>query len=240
MTNLYLLLLHKHRLIHAIDLGVDADASRIIIDAVETIDGIGVHHLLVHRIPVFLDFLRVPTFCIAEAGCHVEILEQREGGTDRYFVLHTIAPILDIVFLEDLIVLSVDAGRESSAVSQGDFLIPPFVAHRMLALEGEDGRERDVQVGQSDRDGRVACGLSNVGRKRDIKFLVREIARIAHTGRLGVLRHCLGIVQVADIGLLITAGREVHAGREGGVGIGLGILTVRPHNLKVLSLGIVG
>ena len=41
------------------------------------------------------------------------------------------------------------------------------------------------------------------------------------------------VVHVADVLSLVTAAGKVNAGREGGVGVGLGVLTVAPHNLEV-------
>ena len=42
------------------------------------------------------------------------------------------------------------------------------------------------------------------------KEVIRKVTRIADTGSLGILRHCLGVVHIADIGTLITTGSKVH------------------------------
>ena len=51
----------------------------------------------------------------------------------------------------------------------------------MLALEGVDGSEVDVDIGQGEVDGRVAHGLCDVGCGRYLELTVEEVARIADT-----------------------------------------------------------
>ena len=144
MTDLYLLLFHKHGLIHTIYLSVDTDATCIVVHTVEAIDCIGVDHLLFYWIPIFLYFLSIPALSIAKVRCYVEIFEQRERSVDRNIVFRSVAPVLDIALFEDKVVFSIDAGREASTISHGYFLIPTFVAHRMLAFEWEYSRKRNV------------------------------------------------------------------------------------------------
>ena len=71
-------------------------------------------------------------------------------------------------------------------------------------------------------------------------MLVGKVTRIADTGSLGILRHCLGVVHIADIGTLITTGSKVHTGRKGRIRTRFRVLPVRPHHLEVFGNRVVG
>ena len=243
MTYLYGFLREDERFVHAVYLGVDAHAGAIVVHAVEAI------YRIAHfcsgtvgagcRIPVFHHFTRVPAFGVVHTGSHIEVLEQGKGGADGNFVLHTVLPVSDQVRLEEQVVLGLYAVLQSSGVAYGNLFVPFLFAHSFLSFEREDSGQRNVQVGQSHVDRRVAHVLCNVRCSRQRQFLVEQVACIADTGGLGVLRHGLRVVHVVDVGTLVATGGEVHTGRECLVGVGFGILAVRPHNLEVLGHRIV-
>ena len=78
-------------------------------------------------------------------------------------MLHTIAPILYDVAIHELVFLGADRVRQVASIAHRNFLVPALFAHSMFAAERIETRERDVEVGQSHGDRRVAHVLREVG-----------------------------------------------------------------------------
>lgn len=68
------------------------------------------------RVPVFHHLTRVPTFCIADGGSYIKILEQSKGSADRYFMLHTILPVLYQVGFKQQIIFCLDAISQTARI----------------------------------------------------------------------------------------------------------------------------
>ena len=60
------------------------------------------------------------------------------------------------------------------------FLVPAFLARHLLALEGIEARDRGIQVGQRQGDGRVAHVLVQVHRRRQRQADAREACTITY------------------------------------------------------------
>ena len=155
-------------------------------------------------------------------------------------VLEAVAPVLDEVGLEELILLGGDGVGDLTGIRHGDLLVPTLLAHLMLATEGVEAAQRDAEVGQGDGYGGVAHVLRKVGRGRDGKADASEgVAETYGTGTRA-LRVRERVVHALEILALIVLGGKVDASREGGVGACLGVLRVSPLELKALRDGVVG
>ena len=132
-----------------------------VIDIVQAINRVG-HFLLRAFVPRAHDFRGVHAVGEVERGVDVQVVEQRERAADGDLVLHSVAPVLDEVRLEQLVFLRGDGVGEMSRVTHRNFLVPPFFSHHFLAFEGVEARNRDVQVWQRHGDGRVAHILRQI------------------------------------------------------------------------------
>ena len=98
---------------------------------------------------------------------HVDIVEQGEVAADWNRVIPSVAPVLYQVRLEELVFFGVDTVGYLSGVRHRNLLIPTFIASCVLALEGIESRERDIEVGQRYRQCRVAHVLREVGSRAE-------------------------------------------------------------------------
>ena len=99
-----------------------------------------------------------------ERGIDVEIVEKCEVGIDRNVVLETVSPVFDEIRLEQFVLFCLDRVGETARVAYGNLLVPSLIAHHMLALEGVETADADVQVGHCQGDRRVAHVLRKVHR----------------------------------------------------------------------------
>ena len=88
-----------------------------------------------------------------ERGIDVEIVEKCEVGVDRNVVLETVFPVFDEVRLEQFILFCLDRVGEATCVAYGNLLVPALIAHHMLAFEGVEAADADIQVGHCQSDG---------------------------------------------------------------------------------------
>ena len=134
---------------------------------------------------------------------------------------HTVLPVLDEIAVEQQVLFRVDAVREGSCVGSGYLLVPSLPAYRLLALEGIEAVERDVQGGQSHGDAGVAHVLREVEGTRERQAYVCERLAVADGRGTCALRVALRIVHGRQVVALVAAGSEVHAGAEALGGIRL-------------------
>ena len=62
---------------------------------------------------------------------------------------HSVAPVLDEIAVEELVLLGVYAIGQGTCVAHGYLLIPSFTSCGFFPLEGIESALRDVQSGQS-------------------------------------------------------------------------------------------
>ena len=223
----------------SVELGGGRHAEVPVIDVVESVHRIYAL-LLVGNIPRAL--LPLEVHAVSEIECRVDVQEpeEREVAADGYDVLDAVAPVARQARLHDLVLLGSDGVGDVAGIAHGDLLVPPFLAHHVLALEGIEARDADVQVGESHGDGRVAHVLLQVH---------GAAQRHADAGEAGAPRHGAGtrrlgaqlwVVHRREVVLLVARGGKVDTGRQRAVGVGLGILTVAPLHLEAGGLLVVG
>ena len=159
-------------------------------------------------------------------------------------MLHSVSPVFNQIRLEEQILFGRDAVAESSRIAHGDLLIPTFLADCPLPLEGESTAHRDGHAGERDSDGGVAGGLVDTHVRRDGERVIGEALRDVDRRALRFLVDCslasgAGVITVLVIPV-VGRGREINTGREGAIGIGLGILCVRPSHLEIFRQAIIG
>ena len=78
----------------------------------ETVNRISIHLLSTGtgfiRFPVFHNFTRIPTFCIADRGCDIEVFEQSKSSANRNFMLHPIFPVFYQIRFEQQVIFGFD------------------------------------------------------------------------------------------------------------------------------------
>ena len=77
-------------------------------------------------------------------------------------MLHTVAPVAREFGVEQLVFLGRDGVAELAGIAHRDFLIPALLAGHLLAFEGIEAADGDVQVGHGQGDGGVAHVLVEV------------------------------------------------------------------------------
>ena len=65
--------------------------------------------------------------------------------------------------MQQLILLGGDRVAEVTRILHRDLLVPALGPCPLLTLEGVETRDRDIKIGQCERDGRVAHVLVQVG-----------------------------------------------------------------------------
>ena len=232
-------LVGQDELVGAIEFGVGGNREAVVIDIVEAEHRVAHSHLAV-SIPRLLHLVTVHTVGEVERRRDVQVVEERERGTDGHLMTHTVAPVLDETLLEELVLLGRKAVGQRTRVAHGNLFVPALGSHGLLALEGVETLEADIECGQGNRERTVAHVLGQVESTRKRKSDAAERLGVTDTARTRTLRVALGIVHRGEVVALITAGGKVHTGREGLRGIGLGILAVAPGQLETLAHAVVG
>ena len=155
-------------------------------------------------------------------------------------MLHRIAPVFDKARLEQEVFLRRNAVSQIPRVRERYLFVPSLITDCLLAFKGIDAAQGKREVGQSNRNRRVLRSLANRSRSRDIQREVGETLRETDTRAL----HVVGSPRTQGRAVILVAGittrGEVHARREGAVGIRLGVLCMCPLNLEVFRERIVG
>ena len=221
----------RQRSIHAVKFRIGSQTHREIVDIVETINGVSLHSSVL-VVPRLHDLLRIHTVGKGEIGCDVDVIEEREGGINRYLMTHTIAPVLDKTALEEQILLGVDAVCECAGIAHAYLLVPTLLACHLLALEGIEAVELDSQVGQRNRKAAILYLLGKVEVATQRQTDIGEGLTVVDTARPDTLRIAFRIVHADEIIALVTACREVYASRETLCRVGFRVLSVSPGYLE--------
>ena len=104
-----------------------------------------------------------PVYSCAQHGGFGILDEINMAKNEALAVLHAVLPVFDEVGVHELVFLGRDGVAKLAGVAHGDFLIPSFFSHLVLAAEGIEAGDADVQVGQRHGDARVAHILAQVG-----------------------------------------------------------------------------
>ena len=210
-----------------------------VIDVVEAVDGVGA--LLRGRVvPGPVDLLGVHAVGEAQRGCDVDDVEEREVGLHGNGVLQSVAPVVDEVGVEQLVLLRGDAVAHLARVADGDLLVPAFLASSVLAAEGVESGDAHIEVWQGERDDPVAHVLREVGRGAERHADGGEARAVADGRGACRLGQRLRVVHRVEVVALITRCGEVDARRELAEGTGLRVLAMVPLDLEALLLGVVG
>ena len=144
-------------------------------------------------------------------------------------MLETGLPVSQEIRFEELVLAYLtDSYLGITRIAQLNLLIPTFLTYAVLALKGVYAGHIDAQVRQGHRDSGVARRLTDERTHRQVPRTIGETLRITDRTGFGVLRIQLAVVITVDIAAVVSAGREVDAGREGSIRIGFAILLVRP------------
>ena len=225
--------------VETIERCVHRDAYVPVVEVVEAIGRIA-HFALGLLVPTALHPAGIHDVAEGEVGRDVDILEQLERGIDGHAVLHTVAPVLHEVRLEELVLLRGDAVGELARVGERYLLVPSLLAHLTLAAEGVHTLERDGHVGQGDGQRGVAHILRDIGRGRNGQADAGEGVGEAHRTGTGALAVRQGVVHTLQVLALVVLGGKVDAGRERGVAARAAVLRVGPLYLEALRHHIVG
>ena len=152
-------------------------------------------------------------------------------------MLDAVLHVLERLFREDLRLGGGDRVGHLARILHRDLLVPAVLAGLLLALEGVESRDVEDHRGQRHRDRLVLRVL------RDGHVCREREGGSAPALRVGDRRVGLRRKDVVDVGgrvAVVAAGGEVHRGREGRSGIGLGELRVGPLHAEVVLLDVVG
>ena len=145
-----------------INLGRETHAHVPVVHVVESVGGIA-NLFLGGCVPRLRNLVGIHAVGEVERWRHVQVLEERERGADRYLVLPSVAPVLDERAVHQLVLLGVDAVGDVSGVAHRNLLVPLLVAHRLLSSERIEAGDGNVEVWQGHRNRRVAHVLREVG-----------------------------------------------------------------------------
>ena len=97
------------RLVKAVERRTHRERRTEVVQVIEAVSSVCIDDALLRLVPLLLHARGVPVGRIADRRRDLDIVKEVEGGGDRYRVLHTIAPVLDQIALEDQILLGSDA-----------------------------------------------------------------------------------------------------------------------------------
>ena len=227
-----------HGLVESVEGGVGREGHVPIEEVVEPVDRVGA---LAARggVPRFALAREVGAPAEVERGRDVDVLEELEGGFDGDAVLHAVAPF-EQRGVEELRLGGGERIGHLAGVGEGDFLIPALFAHGFAAAQRIEAGHGERHVGQGDGEGGVAHVLRHVGRGRKRQAERRNAVAEAHRRGAGALGVGQRRVEGGEIGAFVVLRGEIHAGREGGVGVGLRVGAVAPLHFEGGLLGVVG
>lgn len=113
-------------------------------------------------IPRLHDLVGVHTVGEVERRRDVDIVGHRKRCTDGNLMTHGILPVLDETLMHDLTLLSSNTVGQSTGIAYGDLLVPTLRSNHLLALEGIEALQADIQAGQRKRQGAVSHVLCQV------------------------------------------------------------------------------
>ena len=135
-----------------IDLSAQRHAKIEVKDIIETIGSIPDNRTGI-GIPLLSYLAGVHAVIHRDVGRQVEVLKDIECRLYGNRVHHTVAPILDQVLVQELILLGCQRILEFTRVAHLDFLIPFFIAHCTFTLERSRLAHGDGDVGERNRKG---------------------------------------------------------------------------------------
>ena len=178
----------------------------------------------------------VPALVVVGPEGQVDIVEELVGGGDGDIVAHPVLPVAGEAAPEEAVLLGGDAIAQLPRVADADLLVPALCPHALLAAEGVDTVHADGHIRQAHRDHGVRGGLRRIDAGGEAPGGTREGAAVVDGRVLGILPRHHGVVECRERIVVVAAGRVVDAGREALLGVGLGVLRVRPADAEVFAL----
>ncbi len=178
----------------------------------------------------------IPFFIVAERWAHIDILEQVEAGEGNgQVVLDSVLPVGHKIFFEDLFFLCRDGVPHVCRIAESELVIPFRGSFPIFEFQGVNLSHAEGHLRHRKRKGRVRGILRMAQISRHVERCVFPPFRIGNAGRFLGAQVTFGRQGILFV---ITAGREIDICAERPVGIGLGILAVRPHHLELWRPGI--
>ena len=149
MSNLYFLFLHKQRFIHTINLCINPQTGTIVIYSMETINSISFYFPPTGtyiRIPVFHHLTCIPTLRITHRWSYIEVLEQCKRSTDRYFMFHSVLPVLHQIGFEQKIIFRSNTVRKAATIAERNLLIPLLITYCIFPFERKNSTQSNIQI----------------------------------------------------------------------------------------------
>ena len=152
--------------VESVELGGGGEVQSPVVDGIESGDGV-VQLFLCRRVPLLVHLHERVLGGEVERGVEREYVKEHERAANGDRMLDAVLPVAAEAGVEHLVLLGVDGVVEVTGVLHGDFLIPPFLAHHLLASEGVESCDVDVHLWERQLERGVAHVLRDIHRRGD-------------------------------------------------------------------------
>ena len=222
--------------IHAVDRRGGRDAEVVVVEAVETVVRGQCVGLVRDGVPLVFDLLEVPLFVVVDRRRKVDVVEEVERRRDGDRVLDAVLHVFERLLREDFRLGGGHRVGHLARVLHRDLLVPAVLAGLLLAFEGVEARDVEHHRRQRHRDRLVLRVLRDGHVRRERERRAGPVLRVGDR-RVGLRGE--DVVEVGGRIAAVTAGGEVHRGRERRTRVGLGVLRVGPLDAEVALLDVV-
>ena len=222
--------------VHAVDRRGGRDAEVVVVEAVETVVRGQRVGLVRDGVPLVFDLLEVPLFVVVDRRRKVDVVEEVERRRDGDRVLDAVLHVFERLLREDFRLGGGHRVGHLARVLHRDLLVPAVLAGLLLAFEGVEARDVEHHRRQRHRDRLVLRVLRDGHVRRERERRAGPVLRVGDR-RVGLRGE--DVVEVGGRIAAVTAGGEVHRGRERRTRVGLGVLRVGPLDAEVALLDVV-